>query len=333
MKGRSSKRSGMRAVVEAIRRNQRFLISSHVNPEGDALGSALALASLLTRLGKQVTLGQEGGIPENLSFFPKVAPVLVRPKSDFQADCAITTDVPVLSRLGIMEPFVCRMPLVICIDHHVSNQRFGHINWVDPKAAAVGEMIYRLYEAFGLEPTQREALCMYVSIVTDTGSFRYINTTPEVLQIAARLVAKGVSPLKVAQALYEAHSLGDIRFLGEVLNDVQHTLDEKVVWLEIPRSTFRRAKPSEEVLDELVNFPRSVRTAEVAMVLRETDQSGTIRVNLRSKGRVNVDLIARHFGGGGHPAASGCTIPGTLAQVRGKLLTQIRKVLKPRCQD
>ncbi|MBI1952965.1 MAG: bifunctional oligoribonuclease/PAP phosphatase NrnA [Candidatus Omnitrophica bacterium] len=318
----------MRAVVKAIRANRRFLISSHVNPEGDALGSALALASLLKRLGKEARLAQEGGIPEAFSFFPRLAQVIDRPPRRNRVDCAMTVDVPVLGRLGSMEPVVCRAPLLICIDHHVSNQRFGHINWVDPKAAATGEMIYRLYEAFHLKPTKEEAECMYVSIVTDTGSFRYINTTHGVLGIAASLVARGVSPLKVSQALYEAHSLADIRFLGRVLSEVQHTPDNRIVWLELSRPVLLALKPSEEVLDELVNFPRSVRTAEVAMVLRDAFGNGTIRVNLRSKGRINVDLIARHFGGGGHPLASGCTIPGTLAQVRAGLLARIRQALK-----
>ena len=323
-----SKPSGMKAVMEAIRANRRFIVTSHINPEGDALGSAMALASLLKRLGKQAIVANDGGIPKALYYLPRLAPVISRPDKTVSADVSITVDVPTFSRVGSIARLIERIPLVICIDHHVSNQQFADINWVDPKAAATGEMIYRLYKAFRLKPRTPEAFCMYVALVTDTGSFRYLNTTPEVHQMAAELIATGVSPLKVAQHLYEAHSPADLRFLGKLLQTLRVSLDGRIAWLEMPQSILKASKAGSEVVDDLVNYPRSVGSAEVAFVLREALEKGKIRVSFRSKGNVDVDRIARSFGGGGHMAASGCTVEGTLHQARAKVLKVVQKALR-----
>lgn len=318
--------SGMKAVLETIRRHRRFAVSTHINPEGDALGSALGLASLLQRLGKQAVVATDGGVPKAFEFMPRVARVTRRP-ADHSAEVALTVDVPVLSRLGCMADRFQRTPVRVNIDHHVSNQRFGQINWVDAQASAVGEMIYRLYRAFGVRPSREEARCLYVSIVTDTGSFRYRSTTPAVHRIASELIAIGVSPLKVAQDLYECHSANDLRFLGAVLGTLQSAAGGQVAWLEIPRALLQKFRPGPEIVDELVNYPRAVKTAEVAFVLRQQSLDGKIRVSLRSKGRVDVNLIAKQFGGGGHRAASGCTVEGTLLKARKEVLKVVRKAV------
>jgi phosphoesterase RecJ-like protein len=318
----------MRAVIEAIRRHRSFIVSSHVNPEGDALGSALGLSALLKRLGKRVVLATDGGIPPELRFLPRMIPLISRPRGNLSAEVSMIVDVATFSRVGSMERLIRRIPLTVNIDHHVSNHRFGDINWIDPNAAAVGEMIYRLYRAFGLRPRREEALCLYVSIVTDTGSFRYMNTTPAVHQIAADLIATGLSPVKVAQQLYESHSVRDLVFLGTVLKALRHSPDGKVAWLEISNRLLKAYRVGPEIVDELVNYPRSLKSAEVALVFREAPEPGKVRVNLRSKGRINVNEIARAFDGGGHRAASGCTVGGTLSQAREKVLRVVRKHLR-----
>ncbi len=318
----------MKAVVEAIRRHQSFIICSHINPEGDALGSALALASLLKRLGKKAVLANDGGIPDAFTFFPLLAQVYGQPNGKLKPDVAVTVDVPVLKRTGSIKKLIQKVPVSINIDHHVSNHNFADINWVDPKAAAVGEMVYKLFKAFRLKPTRDEAICLYVSIVTDTGSFRYMSTTPEVHRIAADLIATGISPLKVAQDLYECHTANDMKFLGKVLQSIRQDRKRLVTWVEIPNRLLKRAKPGPEIVDELVNFPRAVQTAEVAFTLREEIPGKEIRVSFRSKGRIDVDRIARHFGGGGHMAASGCTIEKTLPEARRQILRVVRKALK-----
>lgn len=319
----------MQRVMQAIRRHKRFTVTAHINPEGDALGSAMALAALIRRLGKQAIVANDGGIPASLEFLPRLAPVIAKPgEAKMKPEVAMTTDVPVFSRVGVMQPLLKSAPLLVCIDHHVSNQRFADINWVDPTAAAVGEMIYRLYEAFRVKPTRDEAICMYTSLVSDTGSFRYMNTTPAVHDIASKLLATGVSPLKISQALYENHTAANLRFLGDVLSKVQQTPDGRAAWLEVSQAQLKKSKATPDVVDELVNYPRSIKTAEVAFTLREAPEKGKIRVSFRSKGRVDVNVIAQHFSGGGHKAASGCTVNGTLSQARAQVLKVVRHALK-----
>ncbi|MBI4227126.1 MAG: bifunctional oligoribonuclease/PAP phosphatase NrnA [Candidatus Omnitrophica bacterium] len=309
-------------VVQAIRRHRRFLVAAHVNPEADALGSALGLAGLLRKLGKRVQILNDGGTPESLRFLPgsdRVAATLPGPTD---AEVAITVDVPVFARVGASAKWLKQAGQLISIDHHVSHDRFGDINWVDPAAAATGQMIYRLFRAFRIAPSKDDALCLYAALVIDTGSFKYRNTTPEVHRIAADLLERArISPLVVSQQLYETHHLRGLRTLGVVLRRLQATPDGRVAWVEVPRRLVRQAGP--EILDELVNYPRAIKTAEVAFAMREHGPRN-VRISLRSKGRVDVDRIARAFGGGGHLAASGCTIRGSLSSARRALLAEIR---------
>ena len=321
------KSDSIQRVIEAIRRHKRFMVSAHVNPDPDALGSGLALASLLKRLGKQVVVVTDGGMPKAFDYFPKPVRVVEHLPKKSEIEVAFTTDVPILSRTGAMEKIIAQVPVVINIDHHISNHMFGTINWVDVNASATGEMIYRLFEAFGKKPTRSEAFCLYMAIVTDTGSFRYRNTTPVVHRIAAELIAAGVDPLGVSQKLYEKHSVSDLKFLGNVLARMRYTPDRKIAWLELSSALLKKWKPGPEIRDELVNFPRSIESVEAAFVLRQESVDGKVRVSFRSKGRVDVNAIAHRFGGGGHSAASGCTVIGKLPSVRARVLRVVRQAV------
>lgn len=318
----------LRQVIAAIRAHRRFLVAAHVNPEADALGSALALAGLLRRLGKSVQVINDGGTPGALRFLPGSARVVTRLPAGARPEVAITVDVPVFARVGSAARWLQQAPRLISIDHHVSHEGFGDVNWVDPAAAATGEMIYRLFRAMRVAPSSDDALCLYAALVTDTGSFKYRNTTAEVHEMAADLLRCGrIHPMIVSQHLYEAHRVGDLRLLGDVLRRLRTTAAGRVAWVEVSRRLLRRAGP--EIIDELVNYPRAVKGVEVALALREAPRGGEVRVSLRSKGAVNVDTIARAFGGGGHLAASGCTVPGTLARARARVLAEVRKHLSP----
>src|SRR3989338_2006658 len=289
-------------VIKTIRRHHRFLVAAHVNPEADALGSALALGGLLRRLGKQVQVINGGGTHASLAFLPGSSRVAAHPRAPRPADVAITVDVPVFKRVGSVARWFRQAGCVISIDHHVSHEGFGDINWVDPDAAATGQMIFRLFQAMRVTPSKDEALCMYAALVTDTGSFKYRNTTPEVHLISAELMRLAkVSPMYVSQQLYEAHSARGLRALGDVLRGLKVTLDGRIAWVEVPKSLLRRA--GSEVIDELVNYPRAVKGVEVAFAMRESAGPGAVRVSLRSKGQGDVDQIARAFGGGGQLAA------------------------------
>ncbi len=312
-------------VIAAIRRHQRFVVAAHVNPDADALGSALGVAGLLRKLGKQVTVVNDGGAPAAMAFLPGADRVRTTLPSGAPAQVAITVDVPVFSRVGAIGPRLRQVPLLISIDHHASHEGFGQINWVDPTAAATGEMIYRLFRAMHVTPSKEAALCLYAALVTDTGSFRYRNTTPEVHRIAADLLRWArVSPLVVSQLQYDSNQTAHLRGLGEGLQRLRVTPDGRVAWVEVPKALMRRIRS--EMIDELVNYPRAIKDVEVAFCMRETPTHG-VRINLRSKGPVDVDRIARTFGGGGHKAASGCTVPGTLAQARRRMLATILRFL------
>lgn len=322
------KSHSIKQVVEAIRRHKRFMVSAHVNPDPDALGSGLALASLLKRLGKQVMVVTDGGMPKAFDYFPKPVPVVDRLPKNFHAEAAFTTDVPILSRTGKMAEIIASVPVIVNIDHHISNHLFGTVNWLDVNASATGEMVYYLFDAFGKKPTRDEAFLLYMAIVTDTGSFRYRNSTPAVHRIAGELIAAGVDPLYVSQKLYEKHSVSDLKFLGHVLAQMRTTPDKKIAWLEIPAALLKRWKPGPEIRDELVNYPRSVESIEAAFVLRQESVDQKVRVSFRSKGRVDVNAVASLFGGGGHSAASGCTVIGSLPSVRARVLAAVRQAVK-----
>ncbi|MBI4313266.1 MAG: bifunctional oligoribonuclease/PAP phosphatase NrnA [Candidatus Omnitrophica bacterium] len=319
----------LKKVTEAIRRNKRFMVSAHINPESDALGSALALKELLRKLGKEVKVVNDGGTPGALEFLPGSETVLRTLPKGWKPEIALTVDVPVFARVGGIGHLLRQAKCLISIDHHVSHERFGHINWVDPAAAATGEMIYRLHRAMHVPISKAAAVCMYAALVTDTGSFKYRNTNSAVHRIAADLLKIGkINPMIISQHLYEAHRLKDLRLLGEILTSLKSTPDGRVAWVEVPRALMR--KVGSEVIDELVNYPRAVKGVEVAIAMREPPQKGEVRCSLRSKGAVDVDKIARVFGGGGHMAASGCTVSGTLPQARQKMLAEIQKHLPKR---
>lgn len=312
-------------VIQAIRRHTTFVVSAHVNPDLDALGSALALAGLLRKLGKRVTVLNDGGAPEAVQFLPGADRVVSSLPRGTAIDVAITVDVPNFDRVGTAAPWLKQAKTLISIDHHVSHDGFGDINWVDLRAAATGQMIYWLFQAFKVAPSKADALCMYGALVIDTGSFRYSNTTPDVHHVAADLLRRGrINPLWVSQQLYETHRLRGLQALGMILQGMRATPDRRVAWVEVPQALVRRAGP--EVLDELVNYPRSIKSVEVAFAMREHGPKN-VRINLRSKGRVDVNKIARAFGGGGHAAASGCRMSASLPEARRRLLAEITKHL------
>ena len=213
--------------------------------------------------------------------------------------------------------------MVVNVDHHPDNRRYGHVNWIDTGAAATGEMVYRLLVGLGLPLTPAIATNLFTAIHTDTGSFRYSNVTPETFRIAAELVAAGAEPAVVSSALYERRPTDALRWLGESLARVQVSEDGRVAWLALPSGAVPETFIESE---ELVNYPRSIASVRVACLLRE--RGGTVKVSLRGKGDVDVNRIAARFGGGGHPNAAGCTVPGALAAVTRDVLAAVHAAMR-----
>jgi bifunctional oligoribonuclease and PAP phosphatase NrnA len=271
-----------------------------------------------------VTYGGPHPAPGALGFLPGVERYRVLPSVAGPLDVAVLTDCPNPGRTeGLIDQTKAAASVVVNIDHHPDNRRYGSLNWIDTNAAATGEMVYRLLVALGLPLTPGIATNLYTAIHTDTGSFRYSNVTPETFRIAAELVAAGAEPAVVSGALYERRATDSLRWLGESLARVQVSDDGQVAWLALPNGAVPETFIESE---ELVNYPRSIASVRVACLLRE--RGDTVKVSLRAKGDVNVNRIAARFGGGGHPNAAGFTVPGTLEPVTRDVLAAVRDAVR-----
>lgn len=315
------------AVVAAFRRPpRRALMLGHVHPDADVIGTLLALGLALESRGWTIAYGGPHPAPEVLAFLPGVERYRVLSRVEGPIDLAVLTDCPNPARTeGLLEQARTVGASIVNIDHHHDNRRYGHVDWVEPAAAATGEMIHELLAALGVPLTPAMATNLFTAVHMDTGSFRYSNVTPDTFRIASALVAAGADPAFVSGCLYERRPREALRWLGEVLSRVEVGADGRVAWLALPAGlvpeTFVEA-------EDLVNYPRSIASVRVACLLRERD--GTVKVSLRGKGDVDVSRIAARFGGGGHPNAAGCTLPTPLAAATGEVLGAVGEALEPR---
>lgn len=316
------------SIKKAIQKFNRFLISSHINPEGDSIGSQIALALLLKRLGKSVVIVNESPVPQILRFINGTENVLKEMPRDFDFQAAIILDCPDMSRLGKVSKCVREDHVIFNIDHHVSNENFGKYNWVDTDVSSAGEMIFELFKTFKMKIGYDEAVCIYVAIMTDTGSFRYKNTFARTHAITAELLDKGVEPYDIYGRIYETTTLEDTHLLAEALQTLKKTDDGKIAWLWITKDMLKKTKASLEGTEGIINFARSIEGVEIAILFRETGTKDRIKVSFRSKGKVDVNKLASFFKGGGHVTASGCTVFGKMDEAEKKVLDKARGMLK-----
>lgn len=318
------------ALVAALPKYQRCIVSAHVNGDGDCFGSQLALAHLLRQLGKDVRVIDDSDIPESFKFMPGIDRI-ERPQQTLPPyDALFVVDVPVLERLGQVAVLHDKTKPIVVIDHHVPAKPFGAISYIDPTAASAGELVYRLYDALHVPIDREAAIAIYVTLLTDTGSFRYSNTTADVHRIAARLIEAGADPASIFQEIYEHHTLADLRIQRLGLEQLHTGENGKLAWIALSQARLREAHASLESSDALIDLPRSLWGTEAVFVTRELEPN-VWRVSLRSKGRMDVNAIAKQFGGGGHRAASGCTIPGDEASVVTRLTDALRQRLAIEC--
>ena len=316
----------IKEIVEAITAGKEFFVFTHTSPEGDAVGSQLGLARLLKREGKSVFMIGSPGALDSYSFLPGINQIKKEPPARKDADVAIAVDCAAKERMGEAKKYFDKANITINIDHHATNTGFADINWVEPEVSSVGEMIYRLYGELGREPDKADALCLYVAILTDTGSFRYANTTSRTYEVAAKLLEKGVRPEEAAENIYQSFKRQDIALLAEVLRGMNITADGRIAWSKVTESTLSKAHYSELMLDNLVSYPRSIKGVEVAILFRDVGKD-RIRVNFRSKHDADVTKLAAVWGGGGHPRASGCTATGKLEEIEKRVIEEARKQL------
>jgi bifunctional oligoribonuclease and PAP phosphatase NrnA len=301
----------------------RALMLGHVHPDADVLGTLLGLGTALEAQGWRVVYGGPHPAPGALGFLPGVERYGVLPALEGRFDVAVLTDCPNPGRTeGLIDQAHASSSVVVNIDHHPDNRRYGHVNWIDTEAAATGEMVYRLLVALGAAITPAIANDLFTAIHTDTGSFRYSNVTPATFQIAAALVTAGADPAAVSSALYERRATDSLRWLGESLGRVRVSGDGRVAWLALPADAVPEAFIEAE---ELVNYPRSIASVRVACLLRA--RGPQVKVSLRGKGDVDVQRIAAKFGGGGHPNAAGFTVAGGLDDVTRDVLAAVELAL------
>lgn len=307
------------SVVAALKGYQTFSVSTHVSPEGDALGSAIALALALRSAGKTADVIIKDPVPGFLDFLPYQGVVQRHDELPRPYDVLAIVDCGDLARTGMYAQKPPPVKLVVNIDHHVTNRGFGGLNWIVPDATASGSMVYELIQAWGLPLSRDIALCLYTTLLTETGSFRYSNTKPATLRMAADLLDRGVEPAQVSQALYDRNSPGRLKLLGELLSGMERHASGKIAWVTVTQDIFRATGTTAEDTDEMVNYPRSLKGVEVAVLFREIT-STQYKVSMRSQGRVNVANVAEQFGGGGHRNAAGCTVSGDVASVKSRVI-------------
>ncbi|NOZ68529.1 MAG: bifunctional oligoribonuclease/PAP phosphatase NrnA [Deferribacteres bacterium] len=317
-------------LLNLIRRNSSFLIVGHINPEADSLGSSLALALGLSKIGKKdICVLSRDPVPENLRFLPSSKKVRHKPPGR-EFDVLFIVDCNDPERTGFKG---LRAAKTAVIDHHVLPAGAGKSEFynslsaslIDPDAAATGVLVYKVLTALKIPIDKNMAENLYAAILVDTGGFRYSNSSPESLKIASRLVEAGAKPWDITKDVYESIPFRSMKLLGLSLS----TLEKKdgVAWITTTRAMFRKTGATAEDAEDFVDYPRKVKDIDVAVFFRQ-DGMKSFKISLRSKGRVNVQKIAKRFNGGGHVAAAGCTVNGTLKEVQDKVLKAVRAALK-----
>ncbi|OGW78473.1 MAG: hypothetical protein A2Z83_00905, partial [Omnitrophica bacterium GWA2_52_8] len=322
-------KKSMKAFCRALRSHRKFLLTCHVTPEGDAIGSILALDSILRRMGKKTAIVCEDPIPKRLTclYSGRWATLKNFKKSPSDFDAVMLADCPTLARIGKVRKLIRPGMKIFNVDHHVSNHLFGDYNCVRPHAAATGEVIMDILEYLRMNPTRAEAENIYAAISTDTGSFKYSNTTIRSHQIACRLLRTGIDSEKMNEEIYSTYSLRKLNLYGRLLRRVKTASGERVAWVTMRRDDLRKAGAAYEDAEGFIDFLRHLKEVQIAFFAMELPDSSGIRVSFRTKGAYDASRIATHFHGGGHKKAAGCVMPGPLAKAERAILARVRKEL------
>jgi phosphoesterase RecJ-like protein len=312
-------------IADEIRKRQRFVLSSHVRPDGDAIGSQLAMAFALWRLGKEVRLVNRDPAPAPMMVFPGVSRIEVAGRIDDPGDAVIVMECGDLTRTGV-DGF--ERGFVINIDHHLGNSNYGALNWFDGTAAACGEMVFELIAELGVPLTPDIATHIYVAILTDTGSFHYSSISPRTFDICRQCVEAGIDPPAIAGAIFDSNSLGRLKLFGAVLSKMELDATGRVATVYVDQKLAQECGGTYEDTEGIVNLPLTVKEIEAVAFFKEAGPDDW-RVSMRSKGEIDVNAVAKEFGGGGHKNASGCSARGSFRELKqifqDKLLAAIEK--------
>lgn len=314
-------------IVTQLKSGRNVLITSHIDPDGDAIGSLVAMGVALQTYGIDTTLYNESPIPAVYRFLPGVEHISKTLEGETPFDTAIVLDCSNLDRVGSRADQVSAVPVVINIDHHVTNNGFGDLQIIDSSACATAEIVYRLVKAMDVEINKTMAISIYTGIVTDTGSFRFSNTNHAAFTICDEMVQKGVQPYNVAQHVYGTYSLGRIKLLNLALESIEISKNGTVSMMMLTQQMLNDTGTHTEDADGLINYARRIEDVKLAALIQEQKngnhgQAGAkqYHVSLRSNGSVDVAAIASGFGGGGHPSAAGFDIKMTLSDLKHKII-------------
>jgi phosphoesterase RecJ-like protein len=310
-------------IIAALREHERFVVISHLRPDGDALGCEIAMALALQGLGKQVKVWNEDGLLQKYSYLPGSGLVTRPPEEPETFDVAIALDTAAHKRLGTPAQAVKQAKIWINIDHHVSNERYGDLVYIDRTAPATGQILYELFRLAGFPITRAIADNLFVAISTDTGSFQYPNTSARTYEIGAELLKAGVEVGKLSQQMYESHPRRRVALLRELLNVLKFSCRDRVASFALSMETARRTGALPEDNEGLIDIIRAIDGVIVAAFFEEIPE-GKVRISLRSKDPgVDVCKICAQFGGGGHTLAAGARARGSLAEIEEKVLNAI----------
>jgi phosphoesterase RecJ-like protein len=310
-------------IVDSIATRRRFVISSHSRPDGDSIGSQLAMAFALRAMGKEVRIVNSDPAPGPLRAFPGVGEIEITARVDGAFDAAIIMECGDLTRTGVagLDQF-----FVINIDHHPGNTGYGRINWFDSTAAACGEMVYELIAALGVPLSVEMATHIYVAILTDTGSFHYSGISPRTFEICREALVAGVEPVLVARHVYDSNNIGRLRLFGTVLSAMQLDATGRIAMVYLDHEMARAAGGTYDDTEGLINLPLTVKEIQAVVFFKQIEGE-QYRVSLRSKGDVDIGAVATEFGGGGHKNAAGCTVSGGIDTLKSLFVGKMERAI------
>ena len=313
--------SAIEAILKVIREGEKFLVCSHSRPDGDAVGSVLAMGMLLELMGKRADLVTADRIPAVYRKLPRADSIrtVMRVHGPYDAAILLECDSAARTRLRGLEPF-----FIINIDHHASGRAWGQINWIDRDAASVGQLVHKLVRAAGVKITPEMATCLYTTLLTDTGGFLFGTLRASTFALAHELVEAGADPIRIAQNTYFSTPMSKLLLLGTALTHLHR--EGRLSWVWVTHEDMMRTCAAEEDCEGIVNYALSVVDMEASVFLRELPE-GRIRLSLRSKGKVNVAAIAERLGGGGHENAAGCSLDGPLERALVQILDELRPLV------
>jgi phosphoesterase RecJ-like protein len=313
-------------IIEALEKAEKIVILPHISADGDAIGSCLALAAALEGMGKKVKVVLEEDIPFIYRFLPRQELAEVYTVAENSYDVAVALDTGDLGRLGSRKELFERGNITVNIDHHSTNSEFAFYNFVQPSSSAVGEIVYQMIKMMGIDLEQDTATCLYTAIATDTGGFRFSNTTSLTHQIIADLINSGAVVADISQKVFDTVSYQKVRLMGLAIGTLELLEKGRVSVISVTPEMMKEAGAAEEDCDGIVNLGRNIRGVEVALMLRQWENN-EVKVNLRSNTGFDVASLAALYAGGGHKKAAGCIVRGSLPEVKKKLLKDIRENL------